>query len=35
MNEEKNYKEKLMEMYVKGELPVLKRNLPIKVKSKF
>lgn len=26
MSEEKNYKEKLMEMYVKGELPVLKRN---------
>ena len=26
MNEEKNYKEKLMKMYVKGELPVLKRN---------
>lgn len=26
MNEEKNYKEKLMKMYVKGELPLLKRN---------
>ena len=26
MNEEKNYKERLMKMYVKGELPLLKRN---------
>lgn len=26
MNEEKNYKEKLMKMYVKRELPLLKRN---------
>lgn len=26
MNEEKNYKERVIEMYTKRELPVLKRN---------